>query len=417
MTSKKLVIISVDALNSKDYQTLRTLPTFATFLEEGAYVRKVSSVYPTVTYTCHTSISTGHYPHAHGVYNNEFPDPERPTCQDWRWFEKHIKTPTLFDYGRQNGLTTACLLWPVMADSEVNWNVPEIWSPDDSVSAFKLMWNFGSRNMFLPIIYYSRLTDGKKQPALDNFTEALSHYVLRRKQPDITAIHFTELDSIRHIYGLDSKEASRSLRRIDGRIQKLLDTCKAAGTYRDTNFVLLGDHGTHDFSKIIELNHWFKKEGLPQAYACSCGGSCQIHLSSSDPSTKEKVYKSLQRLMALPETPIKAILSKEDAMDTFQLKGDFHWVLEARDGHVFRNGDHGGLIHHRSKFPGAYYGDHGYMPDHPDMATMLLMMGPDIKKGGYLSKCSLVDEGPTFAALMGMTMEKTEGRILSELIG
>lgn len=416
MSERKLVIISVDALNAKDHSILEQLPNFRKFIQQGAQVTDVRSVYPTVTYNCHTAILTGHYAHIHGIYNNEYPQPEKPTAQDWYWFEDNIKCPTLFDYARQANMTIATVLWPVMAGADVTWCVPEIWSPDSSVSSLKLLWQYATKNMILPVILKSHLMEGKKQPQLDDFTEAISYDLLRRKKPDITAIHLTELDSIRHIYGLQSAESSQSLVRLDQRIGRLMEATRKAGTYEQTNFILLGDHGTHDFNKVIEMNAWFSKEGLQDVYANSCGGSCQIHLLGKDPATEASVEASLRKLLSSKPSPIKDMLTLLEAKEQYGLSGDFRWVIEAQDGYVFRNGTSHHYLQDASSIPGCYKADHGYLPEHPDMRTLLFMMGPDIKKAAHLDSCSLVDEGPTFARLMGLTMEKTEGKVLDSLI-
>ena len=428
MTPNRLVIISVDALNTKDHDFIKQLPAFSSFFNEGAMVREVSSVYPTITYTAHTSITTGRYPMYHGVWNNEFPQPEKAMTQDWHWYEHNIKAPTLFDYARKAGLTVGTLLWPCMAGAEVNWNVPEIWSPDNSRSGLSLFWSYGTRNLLFPLIRHSHLLDGKKQPALDNFTEAMAHHLLNRKKPHVTAIHFTELDAIRHIHGLDSSEAYESLRNIDQRITRLLETIDKTGYLDTTNLVLLGDHGTHSFTKVIKVNNWFLKRGLLatdddgvitdwQVYACTCGGSCQIHFNRHHRDFNESVVKkALYDLVSLENSPIKALLTKAETQDEYGLSGDFDYVMEAADHHVFRNSAQGELITDRTMIPDCYKGDHGFLPSHEDMKTMLLMKGPDIKKGARLNSCSLVDEGPTFARLLNLTMEKTDGKVLSQLL-
>ena len=58
----KLLIVSLDALNAKDLSYLQNLKIFRQFMDEGSYVRSVDSVYPSLTYCCHTSIITGTYP-------------------------------------------------------------------------------------------------------------------------------------------------------------------------------------------------------------------------------------------------------------------------------------------------------------------------------------------------------------------
>ena len=46
---KKLIVISADALVAEDMEYLETLPNFKKYLAGGVGVRKVHSVYPTIT--------------------------------------------------------------------------------------------------------------------------------------------------------------------------------------------------------------------------------------------------------------------------------------------------------------------------------------------------------------------------------
>ena len=64
---KKLIVISADALVAEDMEYLETLPNFKKYLAGGVGVRKVHSVYPTITYPCHTTMITGVYPDTHKV--------------------------------------------------------------------------------------------------------------------------------------------------------------------------------------------------------------------------------------------------------------------------------------------------------------------------------------------------------------
>ncbi len=427
MTKNKLIIISVDALNAYDYNYIRSLTTFRHFLDNGAHVPEVNSIYPSITYPCHVSIMTGRYPDKHGVFNNEYPDPHKPTTQDWRWFEKNINAPTLFDYAKQHDLTTAAVLWPVMAGADLTWNMPEIWSPDGSTSTFSLLWNNATSNMILPALINSFRLKGKQQPYVDNFSEAIAKHILK-KQPDVMAIHLTELDTVRHIYGLHSNEALDALKRIDRRIQTFINITKRNNTYEHTNFVLLGDHGTADFDKVIHINSYLKDKGFIttniegkiktwQAYGCSCGGSCQIHLSNDiSDIQRNNLVELLEALTYTDGSPITQLLTKKHAKKLHHLEGDFDYILEAADGYVFRNDPDQPHIMNRSDIPDCYNGDHGYLPEHPDMKSMLLMMGPGIKKGATLESSSIIDEGPTFARLLGFEMDKTDGRVLNELI-
>lgn len=45
---------------------------------------------------------------------------------------------------------------------------------------------------------------------------------------------------------------------------------------------------------------------------------------------------------------------------------------------------------------------HGYGPDKPDYYTTAIFAGPDINAGQEVAGARLVDEGPTFAKLLGL---------------
>lgn len=60
--SKHVIVISNDAMVYEDLQTLQNLPVFASVWERMAQVKRVRSVYPSLTYPCHTTMMTGRYP-------------------------------------------------------------------------------------------------------------------------------------------------------------------------------------------------------------------------------------------------------------------------------------------------------------------------------------------------------------------
>lgn len=429
MKRNNLLVISVDALNAKDLPYIKTLPNFKTFLDEGSYVKSVNSVYPSLTYCCHTSIITGNYPDKHGIFHNEITNPSDPLLQLWFWHKRSIKTPTLFDLAHNAKLTTANILWPVMADAKksITHNVPEIWS-DHGVSSFKLFLKNGSLHLLPLVLKHQSKLSGKKQPYLDNFSEAVAIDLIRKKHPDLLTIHFTEVDTIRHYHGVFSKEAYEALTSVDRRIGNLIDTLKACHRYDTTNIVLLGDHGGNDYTHAILLNSLFKQHGLIktdekehittwQAYANGAGGSCQIILS--DPSDKNlylQVEKILMNYMNASNSPIRYVFTSDEAEKRYRSHGDFSFVVEAKDGFIFKNNIKDTLITDLSSIDCHYVCDHGYLPEHENMRSLFIAKGPDIKQGNVINEISLVDEGPTFAKLLNLNFDTTDGRILSEIL-
>jgi predicted AlkP superfamily pyrophosphatase or phosphodiesterase len=66
----KLVVFSADSLVGEDLGYLKTLPNFKKYLSGGAEIKSVRTIYPTLTYPAHATISSGAYPDTHGVVSN-----------------------------------------------------------------------------------------------------------------------------------------------------------------------------------------------------------------------------------------------------------------------------------------------------------------------------------------------------------
>lgn len=429
MKTNRLIIISVDALNAKDFEYISKLPNFKQFIDQGSYVKNVFSIYPSLTYCCHSSIISGNYPNRHGIFHNEIANPSDPLLQEWFWHKDAINSPTLFDVASLHGLKTASVLWPVMAHAKkaIHHNIPEIWS-DHGKSSFSLFLKNGSLHLLPLVIKHQKKLNGKKQPYLDNFSEAVAIDLIKKKQPDLLTIHFTEVDTMRHYHGVFSDEAYKSLTSVDNRIGHIIDILKEKNLYDSTNIILLGDHGGTDYTQAILLNSWLKQNGLIttdstgaithwDAYANGSGGSCQIVLR--DPSDSKLIITLthlLDTLLNAPNSPILNVFNKQETLEQHHLSGDFSFVVEAVDGYIFKNNITDSLISTLSAIDCTYICDHGYLPVHENMRTLLLAKGPNIRVGQVIPNACLVDEGPTFAKLLNLTLDNTDGHILEDLI-
>ena len=67
---QKLIVLSADALVFEDVEDLKNMPNYRKYLEGGCRVERVRSIYPTITYPCHTTMCTGVWPEKHGIYGN-----------------------------------------------------------------------------------------------------------------------------------------------------------------------------------------------------------------------------------------------------------------------------------------------------------------------------------------------------------
>ena len=99
----------------------------ADLIKEGACCTDLRSVYPTLTYAVHTTMVTGVFPEKHGIVHNNPLQPFVPEAlQDWYWYRKAVRVPTLYDAARDAGMSVAGSLWPVTGKAHIDYNMPEV---------------------------------------------------------------------------------------------------------------------------------------------------------------------------------------------------------------------------------------------------------------------------------------------------
>ncbi|WP_286231756.1 alkaline phosphatase family protein [Neobacillus mesonae] len=426
-----LIIISFDCLSALDFPTLKDLPHFQHILETGAYVEKVETVYPSVTYACHTSIVTGNYPNRHGVINNTLLQPGWRS-PDWNWHRDSINGTTLYDEAKKAGLITASLLWPVTAKAKIDYNMPEIfanrpWHHQILVSLINgtpgFQWELNKR--------FGHIRKGLNQPALDDFVLESTVHTIKTKKPNLLMVHFTDLDTQRHHHGFSSNEALAALQRHDIRLGRILDALNYSDIYESSTVVLLGDHSALDENKAIKLNILFRKHKLItanasgkiknwKAYCKSCDGSAYIYLKdSNDTTTLAKVEQLLTSLANDTDSGIETILTGVQAAEK-GADGSCSFMLEAKRGYYFLEDIEGEYIKEITADdvkvdPKYTLATHGYSPEKENYETILMAAGNGINPV-TIPFCRLIDEGPTFARLLGVSLGETDGRVMEELL-
>lgn len=427
--SNHLYVVSLDGLSTLDFDYISNLPNFRKFIENSSYCKNVYSVYPTLTYPAHTTIVTGKYPKNHGIINNTLLQLNKKS-PDWYWYRKNIKCETIYDLAVKNGLIVAALLWPVTAKSKIQYNMPEIfanrfWENQIMVSLFNgtPLFQYQINKKF------GHLRDGVKQPNLDNFTHQSFLYTIKNKNLDLTLVHYTDLDSTRHIYGFNSDEAKLALVRHDKRLGEIIETLKEKGIYEESTIILLGDHSSLDENKIVNLNILLAEKGYIQldkngkissytAIVKNCDGSAYVY-TKSDKGENESLKKILKEFNEKYQC-IEAIYSGEEA-SYMGADPNCYLMLEARKGYYFQDGLKGNIIKEVTSYnteEGVEHtlSTHGYSPFKDDYTTVFMASGMGIKSGNIIEKMNLIDEGPTMAKLLGLTLEDADGEIIYDFI-
>lgn len=429
--TEHLIVISFDCLSSLDLPFLETLPHFKTILQNGALIQNVKSIYPSVTYPCHATIVTGNYPNRHGVINNTLLQPGRPS-PDWNWFRHSIKGTTLYDEVKKANMTTAALLWPVTGKADIDYNMPEIfpnrwWQNQILVSLLS-----GSPMFQMDLNHrFGHIRNGLNQPELDDFVLESTVYTIKEKKPNLLLVHFCDLDTQRHDHGFSSKEANSAIHRHNERLGRIIGALNEARISKNATIVILGDHSALDESNAIKLNVLFRQQNLIEtndkgkiiqwrAYCMSCDGSAYIYLKNkNDVTTYEEVKTLLHSLSSDSHSGIEAVLTGEQA-EAKGADGNCAFMIEAKEGYYFLEdilGEYIKTITEKDMRTDKKYtaATHGYSPEKDHYSTILIAAGKGIWKT-TIPSIRLIDEGPTFARLLGVSLGNTDGRIIEEIL-
>ncbi len=419
---KHVIVISFDSLSSFDFELLKNLPNFSKLLKKSFFCPYVKTVYPSLTYPAHVSISTGKLPNEHGVINNTRRQ-YNSNDPDWFWLSSYIKDETIFDLATQSGKSVAALLWPVTGRAKIKYNMPEVFPNRWWRSQIVLSLINGSiAFQFMMNLKYGKHRDGKKQPGLDDFTHHVFLDTIKEKKPELTMVHFTDLDTHRHLYGNFSTEANKALIRHDERLGDVLRLLDAEEMLENTALVVLGDHASVDASHVIKLNVLLKEKGFLKInekgdlvsfryIVKSCDGSAYIYKSEeqedknaaiknksaerendtdTDTDTDRKNLISLLEEFREKNPCIKEIIPKEKSAE-LGFDSECEYILEAANGYYFMDGFLGEVIEsvEGKNGYGIHYmkSTHGYSPEKPGYGTVFIVstdldevMYPTVKK-------------------------------------
>lgn len=426
--SRHLIVVSLDALNAKDFDYIKELPNFKKILEKGSYIKKVTGVFPSLTYCAHTSMITGFYPSVHGIYNNEIFDPFAEE-QRWHWESKYIKAKTIVDVAKEKGLKTASIFWPVMAGKKADYVFPEMWAINGENQGKVSLSNGTTLYVLDNFLRFRKELNGKREPNLDEFIIRTIERTILKKKPNLMLCHLIHLDEFRHLYGVFSDKAKEALRESDRRLGIIIDATKKAKIYDETTFVVLGDHGFLDVEYMVNLNVAFVEEGLItlgedgkviswQAFCNTSDGTAQIHINNEH--IKDEIYELLKSWQK--KYGIKTIYTKEQCREK-GVDGSFEFMVEAKDGYYFRNfyKNHDVVEkiepdNYKKPLGERHVATHGYDSHREDYKSLFLAFGKSIKEGIALEEGCLVDMASTFAEILGLNFHETHGKPLKALL-
>jgi predicted AlkP superfamily pyrophosphatase or phosphodiesterase len=402
---RHVLVISVDGLGASLYERLAAkihISNLPRLRREGSYAEGVLGVYPTVTYPSHTTIVTGRMPAEHGIYSNLSSRQPGKNPEDWFWFAKAIKVPTLWDEAQAHRLTTGAVFWPVTAGAPIYWDVPEIWDPQ---KPFQVDPVYVAKYATPGLLFEALLEIGPPQAGqeLDVTRTRLAAFILKKYKPNLLLVHLCDLDGEEHQFGPDSPQVAATLEKIDGHIGELLAAVQAAGLADSTDVFVVSDHGFLPVGAEIKPNVLFVRAGLLTAdeqgnvtggriATVANGGSFFIYWPQSQDlrSAVNEALKPLRDAGALWAVLDRAALSDLGSEPAAQM------ALEAPTGYAFGSGAAGDLLSAGKSITGT----HGHLPFRRELEASFIAWGPDIRAGVDLHTIRMTEIAPTILKAM-----------------
>ena len=436
MKDKHLVVISIDAMVTKDIDYAKTLPNFKKIIDGAAMIPSVTTIYPTLTHPIHATLLTGTPVSATGIPNNIIFHKDDPTISR-EWYNRldEIKCDTIFHAAKRAGYTTAASTWPVTVGGEkyIDYLIPGA-----------LNYYFEGRENDLPSVYRSlgapecvmdiiadsveKYGSADVHPSIDFYQFGCACEIIKRFKPGLLLMHPGNVDAARHKNGIYGEAVLESLREVDEMLGMLLGALEDADILDSTDIVLLSDHGQIGITRAVSPNVFLKEAGFItvdedgkledwSAFAKSAGGSAQVYLKDpSDKETHDKVYALLSEMASKNLYGFERVYTTSEVEAEYGLSGDFSFVLET-DGYTrFDEWLLG------SGVKGFDYGDystgrgtHGYLPSKGPQ-PIFIAKGPSFKEGVVMSEGSILNHAPTLAKVLGVELKDAVGHAVEEIL-
>ena len=396
---RKAVLVSLDAFFDADFEFLRPEGGLSRMIREGSVCRQVKTVFPALTYPAHVTLVTGCDPADTKVGQNQPFQPETPAGRRvWYWERKHIAVPTLFDAVRTAGGKNCTVLWPVCCrNPAADWCFPEVHPlPGENVVLKTL--RYGTPLFILDSERrFGSLRQGIAEPGLSDYAAAITCRAVRRKHPDLTAVHLIDLDEMRHHHGTFSAEAKEAVRRNEDRLSDIARAMAETPEMADALLIAVSDHGQSDIHTTVNLTEMLKKLGLEKEFGAQSNGESAYFFSLREGADPAEAMDRIRPRMA--EYGILKLYSRAD-MDRMGGAAGPAFGCEAAGGIVFSDG----LDENKRE-----KATHGFGPGHRAENCLFAVMGKGIRAGYAMPSMPMRDVAPTIAGLMGIPFPSAKG--------
>ena len=403
---RKVVLVSLDAFFVKDAESPDEKGFLAEMFRNGAFCRRVETIFPALTYPIHVTMVTGCEPDKTGVGQNQPFQPDVPKQERvWYWERKHIRVPTLFDAVKEAGGRSCSILWPVgCKNPAVKWCFPEVHPLKGENAALKAI-RFGSPLYVLQSEKrFGHLRKGILEPYLSDYCTAMAADTVRRHCPDFTALHLIDLDEARHHHGTFSPEASAAIARNDRRLRDLWTAVTDTPGMKDALLIAVSDHGQEDIRETVNVTKLLEWYGLNTRIRVQSNGmsACFFPGPDFDPSVPPETLLPPE---ILAEMGASKLYTRAE-LNTLHVVSGPVFAVEAREGVVFSD-----ALDEEKREAAT----HGFGPGREADLCLFAVYGRGVKSGTEIPAMKMRDVGPTIAGLMGLDLPRADGTDLSAM--
>ena len=405
-----------DAITQADAHGLK-VPVLRSFMEHGMFAEGVVGVVPTVTFASHATLVTGVWPSIHGIYNNTLFDPENKTNGSWYWFEPEFQAPTLWSVASKAGIKTASVFWPTTTNAtDIDYLVPAY--PTHGTDDANVI-----EAMSRPLGYFREIekqagTFYVRSPItdFDEYLTKVSVAMIRKSKPGFMTIHLVALDHTEHLTGPFSPESNKALEAIDGMIGRLVQAERLS--HPKSIVVVVSDHGFAAIRTTVNLTIPFVQAGLISIKASAnasqptvtswkatlwnAGGSSYVILQDgADQALYDRVRALLETLRNNPDYGIARVLTQQEIVAQ---GGDPHaaFLIDMHPGFSVGGRLDGPVVET------ALGGNHGYLPDHPELRSSFFAMGQGVPEHCDVGVIDMRQIAPTIALWMKTPLQDTK---------
>jgi hypothetical protein len=352
-----VVLISMDGTRPADV-TAETLPSLVELGRRGAVAEGLVSVDPSNTFPAHVSLATGVRPEEHRLVNNDFIDPIRGRFdrdEPHRW----IEAEPIWSIAERAGIPTASYYW---VGSEGPW----AHGPGPRITR-----KFSSRTTAKTKV--DRILDWLAIPD-------------PAERPRLITTWFHGTDHTGHVEGPGSADLAEELVPQNAALERLIREMTDRELFASTTLIVVSDHGMAAAAHRVNLSSQLGRARLGVS-VIGIGGFSMV-IFDKGRKTPERVDRTLA---IVREAGLEAF-EREHAPD------DWH-VDDPRFGDIVVRAPLGTAI--VTSFT-HIDGFHGYRPDEPEMAGILIAAGRGVAAGTQLGTVSSLAVAPTVLRLLGL---------------